>query len=303
MLKVMLLSCLVLLLTPGALGQGLRPNKERVLGASAQYRTLKSLYGKSRTFLTSYKLGVRTNACASQRGSLCAAGISDEEQTVLLMATSPLSYHSGESRELSAVGPVRNQGPCSACLAFAVTAAAESAMATALQQEAKGALSEHDFYFCKGISPGRSCKEDFSLQDSVSRWIDLHNSKNYITTSDCLRYDPDKVPLCRARPSCNPDIPAFAKGSFRAVTLRTIPSMQQHIRNHGSVVCPIDIYSDFRDFFAKSREGVYKGPGGFTRAYKAIVNSNVSFQLTGLLFMFESLIPSLSSLHVHHADI
>ena len=150
-----LLLCFVLVLcTSGALGQGLRPNKETVLGAPAQYQALKNLYGKTRSFLTSYKLGGRSNACASKRGSLCAAGISDEEQTVLLMATSPLTYHSGESRELSAVGPVRNQRKCSSCLAFAVTAAAESAMATALQQQAKGALSEHDFYFCKGIRPG-----------------------------------------------------------------------------------------------------------------------------------------------------
>ena len=279
MLKLLLLPCLVLVFISGALGQGLRPNKETVLGASAQYQALKSLYGRTQSFLTSYKSGVRINVCASKRGSLCAAGISDEEQTVMLMATSPLSYHSGESRELSAIGPVRNQGRCSACLAFAVTAAAESAMATALQQEAKGTLSEHDFYFCKGISPGfqGSCEEAFSLQDSVSRWIDLHTSKNYITTSDCLRYDPDKVPLCRPRQLCNPDIPAFTKGSFRSVTLRTIPSMQQHIRNHGSVVCPIDIYSDFRDFFARSREGVYKGPGGFTlTTHKTVWNFSSS---------------------------
>ena len=270
--KLLLLLCLVLMSRPGALGQGLRPNKDTVLGASAQYRTLKNLYGRTRSFLTSYKLGSRANACASKQGSLCAAGISDEEQTVLLMATSPQSYHSGESRELSAVGPVRNQKRCSSCLAFAVTAAAESAMATALQQQARGALSEHDFYFCKGIRPGfqGSCEEAFSLQESVSRWIDLHNSKNYITTTECLPYDPDKEPLCQSRPSCNPDFPEITKGSFRAVTLRTIPSMQQHIRNHGSIVCPINIYSDFRDVFAKSRDGVYKGPGWFSRAaYKA----------------------------------
>jgi len=257
MLKLLLLLCLVLVSRPGALGQGLRPNKDTVLGAASQYRTLKNLYGKTRAFLTSYKVNGRTNACASKRGSLCAADISDEEQTVLLMATSPVSYHSGESRELSAVGPIRNQRRCSACLAFAVTAAAESAMATALQQEARGTLSEHDFYFCKGIRPGfqGSCEEAFTLQESVSRWIDLHNNKNYITTTDCLPYDPDKQPLCQARPFCSRNFPEFSKGSFRALTLRTIPSMQEHIRNHGSVVCPINIYSDFRDFFCQITRG------------------------------------------------
>ena len=263
MMKLLLLLCLVLVSRPGALGQGLRPNKDTVLGAASQYRTLKNLYGKTHAFLTSYKLGGRTNACASKRGSLCAAGISDEEQTVLLMATSPLSYHSGQSRELSAVGPVRDQGRCSACLAFAVTAAAESAMATALHQEARGVLSEHDFYFCKGIRPGvqGSCEEAYTLEESVSRWIDLHNYFKYITTTDCLPYDPHKQPLCQARPHCNRDFPEFSKGRFQALTLRTIPSMQEHIRNHGSVVCPINIYSDFRDFFARSSEGVYRGPG------------------------------------------
>ena len=268
MLKLLPLFLVLVFITPGALGQGLRPSRETVLGASAQYRALKSLYGRTRAFLTAYKQGARSNACANKRGSLCAAGISDEEQTVLLMATSPLAYHSGESRVLSAVGPVRNQGRCSACLAFAVTAAADSAMATALQQEAKGALSEHDYYFCKGIRPGfrGSCEEAFGLQESVSRWIDLHNSKNYITTTDCLPYDPDKEPLCQARPSCNRNFQEFTQGSFQAVTLSNIPSIQQHIRNHGSVVCSIDIYSDFRDFFARSRDGVYKEPGRFSRA-------------------------------------
>ena len=46
-----------------------------------------------------------------------------------------------------------------------------------------------------------------------------------------------------------------------AVTLGSVWDMQEHIRLHGSVMCNIDIYPDFRPFFQGQPGGVYKGPG------------------------------------------
>ena len=276
-LQALLLVLLLATRAHEAFGQGLKPDPGTALASAGSYQTLTRIYGKTRAWIKSYKYGNRAAACSLERGSLCAAGIDGDEKLQLLMATSPLAYDT-RRQPVTAVGPVKDQRSCSACLAFAVVAAAQSAMATALQREVSGGLSEHDFYFCKGIRPGfrSSCEEAFTLRESVEQWLLLHRSYSgkFVTTTDCLPYDPTREPLCAYTPGCNQLVlPELKSGEFVGVPLRTIPSMQEHIRNHGSIICRIDIYSDFRSFYKAQPGGIYRGPGEHVAAAMSPVES------------------------------
>ena len=269
MLQKLWFLCL-LVTAPEALGQGLLHDPKTALGAISAFQAAKDIYKHSQAFRRNYKLS-RARACSRESGSLCASGRGGQEESQLLMATSPQAYDSRKAAEFSIVGPVKDQGRCSACMAFTVLAAAESAMAMALHQSASGDLSEQDFYFCKGVRPGfqSSCDEAWGLLEGVDRWIQLHDRGQYITTTACLPYEPSGEDTCSAR--CNDVMPALKSGSFKGTPLHTLPRMQEHIRNHGSIICRIDIYSDFRPMFQSQRNGVYRGPGKQAQAAGSLV--------------------------------
>ena len=246
---------------PEALGQGLVQDPKATLGAPGALQALSRLYKDSKAWRKVYKYS-RARACSKQSGSLCSSAYgSQQDAQLLLMATSPQAYDSRKAAVHTVVGPVKDQGLCSSCMAFAVLAAAESAMAVALQQSASGALSEQDFYFCKGARPGfqSSCDEAWTLVGGVENFIKLHDSKQYITTTKCMSYNPFRSDVCSA--GCTEVLPALKSGSFKGTTLNSLARMQDYIRRYGSIVCRIDIYSDLRSFFQSHRAGVYRGPG------------------------------------------
>jgi hypothetical protein len=123
-------------------------------------------------------------------------------------------------------------------------------------------LSEADFYKCKGVPSGyeSSCDITWNLREAVSTFVGLHDQGKYITTDSCLPYRPGVKPQCSA-PCTSNTLPAMTNGRFSAQLFSSIWNMQEHIRLHGSIICNIDIYDDFRPFFKSARAGVYKGPG------------------------------------------
>jgi hypothetical protein len=51
-------------------------------------------------------------------------------------------------------------------------------------------------------------------------------------------------------------------GKFETRPLGSIPDMQRHIRQHGSIVCRMQLFSDIREFFMDNPLAVYEKPGG-----------------------------------------
>ena len=140
-------------------------------------------------------------------------------------------------------------------MAFAVVAAATSAMAMALQQDAKASLSEQDLFFCKSTAAGieRTCSGGLSMKEGVTSFI---NAAAAISTRECLPYNPRAAGgVCSAK--CNERDPLLGQGRFSAVQLFEAWDIQEHIRAHGAVTTRIDIMSDFRDYFKKNPKGIY----------------------------------------------
>jgi hypothetical protein len=63
--------------------------------------------------------------------------------------------------------------------------------------------------------------------------------------------------------TCNTTIKQLEKGGdYTVKQLGSIWEMQRHIRQYGSIVCSMQLYSDVKPFFTTNRSDVYRGPGG-----------------------------------------
>jgi hypothetical protein len=159
----------------------------------------------------------------------------------LLMAASPESYD-GRSL-LSTDGVVRvsppsiPQGRCTTCVPFSVTAAAQTAVATAMHVNVSDvpAFSVQALHFC-GLPRSRSCDSGWKLDEGLSEFIGRAAS---LPTAACAPYKPETLgagwsnycnPVCR---SVNP----FAKqGFFTYQDLGSIVGVQDWIRKYGAVL-------------------------------------------------------------------
>ena len=260
-MAVALLLLLVLSRLDLAPCQGLRRNPDAARATGKIDQDMRALY--KRSWSLKYRQS-RSLACRNHRGSLCASNLGDDEQNELMWATSPQTYDSRKAGSFSAVSRVQDQKGCFACVAFSVVAAAESAMATALQRDASNMdLSEQDFYFCKSLTPEfePSCSNTWSLREGVQTWTRLAAQETYVTTEKCLPFLPSST-SCSG--TCTEVHPALPGGRFTAKSLGRVAEMQDYIRKHGSVICSVEISSDFRPFFDPKKgnpKGVYRGPG------------------------------------------
>jgi hypothetical protein len=115
---------------------------------------------------------------------------------------------------------------------------------------------------CKAVRAGLdpTWETPWVLGQAIAKFRELHQAHKFITTEACLPYDPNQNLQCSK--SCSKStLPVMTQGSFKALQLFSIWRMQEHIRLHGSIVCDMDIYADFKAFFSHSRGGVYKGEG------------------------------------------
>ncbi|KAI8467901.1 MAG: hypothetical protein J3K34DRAFT_523368 [Monoraphidium minutum] len=241
---------------------GLAPDDEALAGASAADRALQTAFAQSGAWKRSFTANT-AGACRNQRGSLCASGLSLAQRAQLLMATSPQAYDARRAKDVgdfSAVGPVEDQGDCTTCVSFTVLAAAQSAMASALKEDAGSALSEQDFFFCLSVEPGqeRTCGTSWSIKAGMAAWVRLAREGRYPVLKRCLPYTPAN-PTCDYR--CKDTDPRLEQGSFTWLQLQNPWEVQDHIRKFGSVVTRFDVFDDMRPFFKKSPSGVYPGPG------------------------------------------
>lgn len=148
-------------------GQGYTPpeSSTTVLGVSQSASVLQQQLVRSRNWRNRWKVSPAT-ACstAQQNGNLCASagGTETEDQYAqMMLASSPWIYSSINPKDTQGrklVRPPGNQGTCSACVAFAVTAAAETALATFHQVDvANCSISVQALFFCQNQNKPNDC--------------------------------------------------------------------------------------------------------------------------------------------------
>jgi hypothetical protein len=160
-------------------------------------------------------------------------------------------------------------------VAFAVLAAAQTAAAVALRQGFNGSsLSEQDFYFCRTAEQDvvRECSSGWALRDGMLAFTRIQRTGQLPVTEACLPYNPsstagDSVPCARA---CTTTLQQLLLGDFKVKPLGSIVAMQRHIRQQGSIVCRMQLYSDIRPFFAANASAVYNGPGELRAASRQV---------------------------------
>uniref|UniRef100_A0A383WDA4 Peptidase C1A papain C-terminal domain-containing protein n=1 Tax=Tetradesmus obliquus TaxID=3088 RepID=A0A383WDA4_TETOB len=255
---------LLLLCARISIQQGLQFDPNTALRASSSYETLKNIYGNSKVFKQAFATGRASQACSRSQGSLCSPYSQTMEQRgAMLIATSPQSFDArshGAMGSFSAVAQPKDQGQCNSCVAFALLAAAQSAMACALKQDASSSISEQDFFFCKSVSQGeeRTCSSSWSMRQGIEALVAMSVAGKYPVIEDCMPWNPSN-PTCSY--DCQDVQGMLKQGSFSYVRLDSAWEMQEHIRNWGSVVTRLDVHSDFKPFFAKNPSGVYPGHG------------------------------------------
>jgi hypothetical protein len=91
------------------------------------------LYNNSQAWRRDFKQRPEAACSKASGASLCAAAAADAvDFAQLMLDTSPQVYNNTSDSKVRLVSPAQDQGPCQSCAAFVVTAAAETAMASAL---------------------------------------------------------------------------------------------------------------------------------------------------------------------------
>jgi hypothetical protein len=177
---------------------------------------------------------------------LCAAASTDDASMYaqLMLATSPQTYSSASSGSaVQLVAPAQNQQQCQTCAAFAVAAAAETAVASVLQVDVREcSISVQALYACPPGRPTRSCSAGWNLPDALAQ---LQQRGQTLPTTACLPYTPDfreqmtAGQLCTGK--CSTPNQHASKGQFSSNLITSSWKAQEHIRRYGAVVSRFDV--------------------------------------------------------------
>lgn len=184
-------------------------------------------------------------AYATEPCTLCEAQPGSEDFGRLLVATSPADYDARVGpTAFNPISAVADQRPCQSAVAFAVTTAAEAAVASALRINGSDvSLSQQDLQFCPDVQ--RSCQEPWEVAAAVER---LTNGS--VVAYDCLPYTAgttdDTAKLCNYR--CKDQPKAVQGGRFVKVSVRSPLEGQRQIQRNGAFVTRFDIHPDFAEW-------------------------------------------------------
>lgn len=225
-------------------GQGLLPSQSTTVGASNTLLQLQELYSSSQAWRRAFKQQPKS-ACSKATGtSLCAPAATDAVNTYaqLMLATSPSTYSSTADSRVNLVSPAQDQGPCHTCAAFAVAAAAETAIASALQVDVQlCSISVQALHFCPPGRPGRSCSSGWNLAGALEQ---LQQQAQNIPTASCLPYQPDVGQELTAAQLCTNKCSSTswrAGQGFSSLQITSYWEAQMHIRRFGAVVSRFDV--------------------------------------------------------------
>ncbi|KAF6246276.1 hypothetical protein COO60DRAFT_1210639 [Scenedesmus sp. NREL 46B-D3] len=229
-----------------AAGQGLVPSFVPRVGSTNTLTQLQQQYRNSQAWKRAYKQRPRSACGITGGASLCAAQSTSavDAYAQLMLAMSPQAYSSTSSKGPRLVSPAQDQEQCQACTAFAVAAAAETAMAAALQVDVQQcSISVQALFFCAPNEPTRSCEAGWNLPAALQQ---LQQRGPNLPTAACLPYKPDLFgfstvdALCRG--SCNSPSPHAGRGKFSSQQITSLWKAQWHIWQHGAVVARFDVY-------------------------------------------------------------
>jgi Papain family cysteine protease len=235
-------------------------------------------------------------SCRKRATTLCSANPAQDEMDALLLATSPPAYSNLDPQDTGAantISPPKDQKDCSLCVAFAISAAAEAAVATVLGIPGlKIDLSEQDVAFCpEDPKQPKFCNDGWDLRSALGR---LNTEK--VVEESCLPYsvfaNDDPGAICNYQ--CHKTSPLAAQGTFSYTQIKSIPDAQSHIRQYGGVISRLTLYSDFKDFFLADPTGVYPGE-------RAVISSRCcTKQVRGKHMEFLHLLPCR---HITHSGM
>jgi hypothetical protein len=204
----------------------------------------------------------RSVVCSEQRktGTMCGSGATGgsglEDKAALLLMTSPAAFDArtdpiGPARAFT-VSPPKQQHSCYTCSAFAVAAAAESAVAAGAGVNGSAIdLSEQQLYYCSTdptTSNGRTimCDSGMSVETGLAALKGQHEQP--LLSELCMQYDTsidaESDSICMKNPppaTCKPP-PYVAQGSFKWSSVSSAATAQQYIRERGGVISRFDIY-------------------------------------------------------------
>lgn len=167
-----------------------------------------------------------------------------------MLAGTPSAYDARKdaSSSFNPIGPVGDQRPCQTSVAFAVAAAAEAAVASALQINGSSvSLSQQDLQFCPNVE--RGCYDNGDLKTALNRLV-----KGGVVAYDCLPYtaaqSDDPAKLCNYR--CNSPPKPVGQGRFGFSPVRDPIAAQKQIRRYGSFVTRFNLHADFAEWLRKS---------------------------------------------------
>lgn len=175
-----------------------------------------------------------------------------DQTAEILFATSPVSFSSSDPSQTggtNVVAPAGDQGTCFSCVAFAVIAAAQSAVARALKTDVSGVqLSVQDLFFCSNDDPG-SCEKPWTFPSALKQL-----KKRSLLQSNCMPYSPPQQPglvfqrqLCEA--TCHSINALASQGQFDIAPVNDAWEAVGHILTYGGVLSKFYIYDDLKPFF------------------------------------------------------
>ncbi|GIL61723.1 hypothetical protein Vafri_16122, partial [Volvox africanus] len=166
-----------------------------------------------------------------------------------------LSYPEWDSRDVSYnyISPVKDQGSCGTCVAFAAAAVAEAAVpAVSGARVNTNDFSEQWLFFCNGMY----------FPDCTSGWYASEAADVIVSKNIPYEYN---YPYLDG-PGCTLSSPPESRpgGTFSQTTYTDINLAKEHIRTYGSVMTYFAVYTDFFSWDFSSGPYVWDGVSELT---------------------------------------
>ncbi|WIA18237.1 hypothetical protein OEZ85_009706 [Tetradesmus obliquus] len=140
--------------------------------------------------------------------------------------------------------PAQDQGECSSCVGFAVTAAAEAAINVYKQQDWRDlSLSEADLSFCR-LEPRVNCVSGASYDDVITSF--RRKDVSTWAARSCYGYEGAAIGNCKRADACPSQLPSGASlaWAYDANALDSMAKVKQRIMLSGGVIASMAMSVD-----------------------------------------------------------